>query len=97
MFLILLGLLNYIVKALLLQQVNVGTLHCGSGSGGGLFNGVMLPPAGIGGSNMQTQILTHEATLECCDSFGVYFWTGLTILHIQYSVTTTYKKHALVE
>lgn len=64
LFLILLGLVNYIVKALLLLQVNKGALP------ELVFDGVVLPSTGICVTAMQTKILTHDITLECCcDAF----------------------------
>lgn len=58
-----------------------------------VFNGVVLPSAGICGPNTQTQILTHDVTLECCcDVFKVDLWGGLSILchtqHLQHTKTS---------
>lgn len=71
LFLILLGLVNYIVKALLLLQVNKGALQCW-----GLTVSLcpLLVSAAPSTTSTQTQILTHDITLECCcDVFKVKF------------------------
>lgn len=76
LFLISPDLVNYIGQGPPSQWVNTGALRGRRG-----FSGVRLPSAGKWGSNMQTKILTHDATLECC--CGVFkedWWEGVPTL-----------------